>query len=306
MRDEHFRQTYYQAELDTQTIDDPLERRQRIAEIVFPSDRKDVALCKVQYQLETGNPLNLINPDSFSAKIHFIKLYDRNSLYPTLVDKYHVRTYISETIGDRYLNKLYFESTTVNIPSLSHFPETFMIKAAHGWDMNLIATKNMISTGPEFVKSTIRTWLNVDHSKRYAEWAYSKATPRILYERFLGYDPMDIKIYCFSGTPRFLKVDRHRKANQETMYLDLKWQPMPFWNPRVSRISDAPPPPTRLDEMIEIASVISRGLPFARIDLYEFERRVIFGEVTLYPSAGNIWLNPVEWNYRIGEYMVLN
>lgn len=297
---------YLEASSKTPLVDDYVQRRREIAKALYPGDKEDVALCKLEYRLETGCELNLQDPKTFGEKIHYIKLFDRNPLYPTIVDKYSVRKFVSERIGDEYLNELYFSTTTNEKKiDLDKLPSDFIVKASHGWNMNSVVKGPIKQHEYSQIAKKFDGWLTYDHSRIHAEWAYGLATPRLLFEKYLGENIADYKVYCFGGQARFVKVDANRNDEQTTLYLDIGWQPLPFGNPRVRRPKSIPPPPTCLSEILVLSERLARDLRFVRIDFYEIQERPLFGEMTLYPSGGNIWFSPEEWNVSVGHLVDL-
>lgn len=276
-------------------------RKRQIATVLFPGEFSDIALCRLEYQLESGRPLDINNPKTFGEKIHFIKLFDRNPIYPILVNKYCVRDFIRSRIGEQYLNKVYCVADSFDDIDWVALPEVSMMKAAHGWNMNELIRQHNHPRQNDAIQKKFEQWIRYDHGNDHAEWAYTHSKKQIIFEEFLGKDITDYKFYCFSGNVYFVKVDGQRSSDQTTIYLDPSWGHLPFSNPRVRRPKEAPKAPKSLEEMVNLAQTISNGFRFMRVDFYEINCRPIFGEITLYPSAGNIWLQPPEWNWALGD-----
>jgi hypothetical protein len=270
---------------------------------MYPDDTEDVALCKLEYRLESGLELNLETPQTFGEKLNYMKLFDRNPDYPRIVDKYEVREYVSKRIGSKYLNEIFYSSKNAQTIPFSDLPQEYIVKASHGWNMNIIVKNALSEIERNKVIGTVESWLSYDHSQLHAEWAYSLASRRVLIEKYLGDAVVDYKIYCFDGKPMFIKVDADRDSEQTTIYLDTAWEPLPFGNPRVRRPKTLPPRPSSLPDMVYLAAQLSQELRFARVDFFEVDCVPVFGEITLYPSGGNIWFSPSEWNTSVGKFL---
>ncbi len=231
----------------------------------------------MEYQVETGRPLDLVTPVDIAAKLMWLKLFDRNPFYPTLVDKVAVRQVVEARANVDLLIDLYGVWTNPDEIDPGTLPRHFVLKASHGWNLGRYVDQESDDWGE--VIATARRWLGVRHELRHGEWAYSQVEPRLLAERRLeamddGPAPADYKFFCFGGEPVFLKCDVGRFGETGSQaYLSLGWDPMPFRNPNHPGPSRLPPRPDSLDEMIEVARLLSANLPFARIDLYDERSR---------------------------------
>lgn len=300
--------SYLRASASVPTGIDSVSRKRQIACEIFPSVPADEALVRTEYQLCSGRPLDFHLPDTLSAKLHWLKFNDRRPLYGRLVDKAAARQVVADRASKNLLTDLrgVYQSTR-EVPWLE-LDGDVIVKATHGWNMNLPLREGDQRPPDSSVLAMVEGWLAVRHELRHAEWAYSLVPARLLVEELLkvpGGDLVDYKFFCFGGEPRFLKVDVGRRTLRTQGYLDLNWDPLPFHNPRVPPLVAAPRRPSTLATMIEVSRALSAGLPFVRVDLYEYNGEVKFGEFTLYPCGGNLWFAPVEWNFAIGELLPL-
>ena len=295
-----------QATILRETPNEVREKR-LLACLLFPHDSTSVALAKMEYELDNGFRLELQQPRDISAKLHWLKLHYRNPIYPTLVDKLAVRDVIRERVGASYLADLYWAGSDPECIPWNELPQSFVAKATHGWNMNVFQTPEKPISIPEATR-TFRSWLCQRHDLRHGEWSYSQVQPKIIVEELLrpsDTELQDYKFYCFDGEPRFLKVDGGRDGHRRQIHLSLECEPMPFHIRHYDPFDVPPPKPRTLDEMIEIARALARDIPFARVDLYSFDRRVAFGEITLYPCGGNLRFDPYEWSIAVGDMITL-
>lgn len=269
----------------------------------FIDDRrylKMIFFVKVKYSL------SLENPRSFNEKLQWLKLNDRNNSYPDLVDKYRVREFVAERIGDDYLIPLVGLWDTVDEVDFGSLPDRFVAKCTHD-SGSVVICADKESFDEDVAKKKLSHALR--HNMFFAgrEWPYSKVKPRIIIEEYLG-DPsddlIDYKFMCFGGKVKciFTCTERFSGEGLRVTFFDTDWKKLPF--ERHYPASDkAIPEPENLSEMIRIAESLSKGLVFARIDLYVSDNSIYFGEVTLYPGSGFEPFRPIEWDYTLGSWL---
>lgn len=249
---------------------------------------------------------NLDNPNTFNEKIQWIKLYDRNPLYTQLADKYLVRDYVSNKIGDGYLNQLLAAYDNPDQIDFSSLPDSFVLKANHGSGTNIIVKDKSILDEKE-VRETTRQWLSKNYYNAGREWCYKNITPRIICEPLLTdiYDqmPKDYKVFCFNGEPLCIQVDVDRFENHTRVFFDTNWQQQDFelfYEKPVKSVTR----PDRLDEMMELSRKLAKDIPFVRVDFYALPQ-LVFGEMTFYPENGFGPFRPVEWDAKMGTFLRL-
>ena len=264
---------------------------------------------KIYYEYYTGKKLDLENPIEFNAKIQWLKVFYRVPLLHQLVDKYAVRQYVKEKVGEEYLNELievYDRTSAVDFDTL---PEQFVIKAVHGYHFNLIVNDksklNRIKA-----RFLMRKWMSKNQYTRGGlEWAYKGVKPRLIAEKYLSEigkdDISDYKFFCFDGVPKLLHIDVDRGSVHKRAYYDMDWKKLPIKHDSISFIEGEAKKPLNFNEMVEVASKLAGKFPFVRVDLYNLNGRIIFGEMTFYPADGRLAFIPDEYNTIIGDYIKL-
>ncbi|WP_229720521.1 ATP-grasp fold amidoligase family protein [Winogradskyella helgolandensis] len=266
----------------------------------------------VQYHYEyfSGKKLNLQNPKEFNAKIEWYKVFYRPKILNTLVDKYEVRHVIENTIGKNYLNEIYGVYDNAEDIPFKDLPNQFVIKATHSSGHNVIV-KDKSQLDIKKVSKKLKKWIKVNQYYRMGqEWAYKDVKPRYIIEKFLKQDDkstlIDYKFYCFNGEPKFIDVHIDREEDHKQGCFDLDFKVLPFGKSKTYKsISDGIPKPTNLKEMIDLAEILSKNLPFVRVDFYSVNGKTIFGEMTFYPSDARKEFYPDEYNTIIGDYFEL-
>lgn len=260
------------------------------------------------YEYYVGKKLDLDNPVEFNQKIQWYKAYYRVPLLTQLVDKYSVRSYVKEKIGEQYLNEvinIYDNASKVDFTAL---PNQFVIKGVHGCHFNLIVSDktNLNISKSKFL---LHKWMSKNQYYRGGrEWAYKDVKPRLMAEKYLSEMDKDVindyKFFCFNGQPKFVEVDIDR-GNQDYMcFYDLNWSKLPFTKGNKTYEGDIEKPDD-FDKMIDIAIKLADNLPFVRVDLYNINGKIIFGEMTFYPADGRSEFSPDKYNKIIGDYLTL-
>jgi hypothetical protein len=252
----------------------------------------------------------LNNPKTFSEKLQWLKLYWYDEKVHTYVDKYEVRKHIESKLGGKYLNDLLGVYNSFDEIDFGNLPLQFVIKLTHGSGYNIII-KDKTKIDYEMVKFKINRWMKMKYYLRNGEWVYKNVKPRIVIEKFL-YDfneeqgLTDYKLYCFNGVPTYCQVIRNRGGDESIDFYDLDWNLMPFVGLRnLKNSTTSHPRPKQYSKMIDLARILSKDLPFVRVDFYYVENSIIFGELTFFPTSGYGRFYPDEWNYKIGDLLIL-
>lgn len=250
---------------------------------------------------------NLINPQTFNEKILRKILFDRNPLLTVFADKYESRKYVETRLGNsRYLTKIYgLVEKPEEIRALS-LPAQFVMKPTHlsGYIKIVTDAETMVNSEREALAAT---WLEKKHYSVYNEWAYKNVKPRVLFEELLGSGetvPDDFKFYCFSGEPRFILVVRNRFTEPRNNFYDTNFHllPMQFGVHKYENFAENNFPPPNYGEMLDVVRKLSAGVDFVRVDLYNVNGRIVFGELTNYPVAGLGRFTPDSWDREFGKY----
>lgn len=268
----------------------------------------DKAFLKMQYKSIFGKKLDLKNPKTFNEKLQWLKLYDRNPEYCKLVDKYEVKSYIAETIGEQYVIPtlgVWDKFEDIDFDSL---PNQFVLKCTHDSGSTVIC-HDKASFDVKSAKKKLSKKLGMNLFWHGREWPYKMVKPRIIAEKYITFDgdaPEDYKFFCFNGEVKCFKVDYDRFTDHRANYYTPEAELMRFGEvvcrPDFDR--DVKMPKMK-DNMIELAKRLSAGHPFLRVDFYELGERIYFGELTFYPASGFGPFDPPEWDLTLGEWIKL-
>lgn len=266
----------------------------------------DKLFLKIVYWCRTGFKLDLENPRRFNEKLQWLKLYDRKPEYVVYVDKYAVREYVKEKIGAQYLIPILGVWDSVNEINFDELPSKYVLKCTHDSGSTIVVDKE---TDINRVKKQLSYYLSQDYYLRGREWPYRGVKRRIICEHFLknndGSGIVDYKFMCSNGKAEFIMVCTERNLmGLKVDFFDLKWNRLPFERhyPSSGKVLKKP---DNLDLMIILSEKLSQDIPFVRVDLYEINGRVYFGELTLYPGCGFEEFKPDEWDEKIGKLINL-
>jgi hypothetical protein len=262
------------------------------------------------YEYFTEKKLNLENPVEFNEKIQWYKVYYHPKILNQLVDKYAVREYVEEKIGVQYLNEMYGVYDKPSEVDFDKLPNKFVMKATHASSYNLIC-EDKLKLDILKIRKLFKKWLRANQYYRTGqEWAYKDVKPRLIAEKLLNEDGRgsltDYKFYCFNGKAHFVEVHLDRSQNHKRAFYDLNFDKLPFRYVSLEKaISESIQKPTTFEEMIVLAEKLANTFPFVRVDFYSINNKIIFGEMTFYPSDGRKDFIPNKYNNEIGDYFVL-
>lgn len=270
----------------------------------------DAPMLRLQYRMKCGRSLNLKNPKRYTEKIQWYKLFYRDPLMQQCADKYLVRQYVESKGLGHTLNELYDVFETPDDIRLDHLPEKFAMKLSNGSGTNLLCRDKNSLNLPD-VQQMFREFQIKSKSSPGREWVYNSDKNVIVVEKMLenashpGQDLRDYKILCFNGKPEYIIcVDGRHTDNYCHVIYDTQWNKQDVVIARSSNAADYEKPET-LGEMLDIARILSEDFPAVRIDLYDIDGKVIFGEMTYYPWSGYKHFQPDEFDYTLGEKFVL-
>lgn len=269
----------------------------------------DRAFIKKIYYLRMGKKINLRNPKTFCEKENWLKLYDRRPEYTMMADKYAVREYISKKIGEEYLVPLlgvWDNSDDINFEKL---PSQFVLKCNHNSDVIICTNKQKLNIKEAREKLSIQ--LEQDYYLRKREWPYKNIPRKIICEKYMentnGDVLVDYKIFCFNGSPKFIMVNSNRFGDgtiNVDMY-DMEWKHLDMQDGHYPMAGDFFEKPECFDEMMMLSRKLSKGIPFVRIDFNYWNRKLYFGELTFFHSAGLESFQPEEWDVILGSWLQL-
>ncbi|MFW6008126.1 MAG: ATP-grasp fold amidoligase family protein [archaeon] len=279
-----------------------------IREFYWKNCISDKKLIKDRFKERLGRKVELENPIKFNDKLQWLKLNWYDPLATRCSDKYKVRKYVKEKIGEKYLNELYEVYESVAEINFTKLPRSFVLKATHGSGMNIICKdKRKINWDEEF--KIMRRWLRRTYGLSKVEWVYRDIKPRIICEKYLegenGKSPKDYKIFCFNGEPKFIEVDFDRHTSHKRNLYDRKWNfidaEIIYPNKPNKKISK----PINFDEMLRVSKILSEDFPHVRVDLYNIFGKIFFGELTFFHESGMGKFKPEEFEVEVGKWLEL-
>lgn len=266
----------------------------------------DEIFLKISYRLKTGRTLDLKNPKTYSEKINWLKIYDHNNLYTKLVDKYEVREYVKEKIGEKYLFPLLGVWNKPNEIDFSSLPNRFVLKCTHDYgSVKIIQNKYEMNT--ENIICSLNESLGYNFFYTGREWAYKNVKPRIIAEKYMedGNNRLvDYKFFCFNGKVEFMFIATGRGSDLRFDFFNRNFVHLNTTN-GVKNADVVPSKPINYDEMIKIAEKLSAGIDNVRVDLYDIDGRIYFSELTLYHNGGMVAFEPYEMDVELGRKFVI-
>jgi len=266
-------------------------------------------VSKIRYKNVFGTDLNLDDPKTFNEKLMWLKLnkYANNPLVSQCSDKYAVREYVEKCGLGETLNELLGAWDKASEIPWEKLPKRFAIKCNHGCGYNLICQdKSKFDT--KKATEQLDAWMKEDFWKEYAEVHYKTIPKKIICEKYLeGKNdalPVDYKIYCFHGNPVFIGNFIERDIVTDEIlrgYFDLDWNPSPVF--RYEMKPELFERPKCLEKMLEYARILSRPFPFVRVDFYEVDGKIYFGELTFTPTGCLATYYTDEAQRKLGELL---
>lgn len=262
-------------------------------------------ICKKYRAL--GRELNLADPQRYTEKLQWLKLFWRDDLARICSDKYEVRAYLEQLGYGELLNELIAVYDRAEDVDPAALPEQFVLKAAHGSGWNLIV-RDKSKVNWFWWKKIMKSWMKQNLYWFGREWNYENQKPRIIVEKYLEDDSgelRDFKIFCFHGEPGYIQIDENRATNHKRIYVDCAGKLLPM--------SDSQAHSTELTmhfgdtqrQMIELARELSKPFPSVRVDFYECGGKIYFGELTFFDGSGFYNFQPDEWDYKVGAMLTL-
>lgn len=284
------------------------------------------------FKASMGYSLNLENPQTFNEKLQWLKLYNRNPAYTVMVDKYKVRDYIKETIGEEYLIPLLGVWDKAEDIDFDKLPNQFVLKCTHDSGGLCICRNKSIFDRRQCVEY-LNKRLSNNYYKQWREWPYKNVSPKIIAEQYIDVTQntplkcgdimsveelqceqglLDYKFMCFSGRVQALFLDigvvkgssKHAENYYRNVY-DREFNLLPVKETRENYPLKIKMP-DNFNQMVEIAEKLSSGMPHVRVDLYNVKGRIFFGEFTFFHGSGlsNFFI-PKEWDKIFGNWIEL-
>lgn len=270
----------------------------------------DEMFLKMIFPLKVGYKLDLKNPRTFNEKLQWLKLYDRKPEYTTMVDKYEVKKYVADKIGEEYIIPtlgVWDNPEDIDFDSL---PNQFVLKTAHGGGGGgVVICKDKSKLNQIAVIKKLKKSLSQDIYKSLREWPYKNVPRRIIAEKYMEdantKELRDYKFFCFNGDVKALFIAMERSTgdvkfdyfDSDFNHLDIV-QSHPMSGKKIEK-------PLTFELMKKLASKLSVGIPHVRVDFYEINGKVYFGELTFTHHGGITPFHPEKWDKIFGDWLEL-
>ena len=270
----------------------------------------DSLYLKVLYRVIMGRKLNLKNPKEYNEKLQWLKLNDRKPEYSTMVDKYEVRGYIEDLLGDKYLIPCLGIYDSVDDIDIDALPDRFVLKCTHD-SGSVEICKDKSSFDIEGARHRLSQAMKRNYYATYREWPYKYVKPRIIAEGYLegdGGDLKDYKVMCFNGEAKIIEVHENRfvegKVHTQTFY-DREWNIVPLTQVETVTVDRPGERPRQLDEILRLSELIAKDMYHARIDWYIEGDKIYFGEITFFDGSGFESFSTPEMERMLGDMIKL-
>lgn len=270
----------------------------------------DEAFLKLFWKTKFKSNLDLNNPVGYNEKIQWLKLNDRKDIYSVMADKYLAKDYVKNIIGEEYIIPTYGVYEKFDDIDFSKLPNQFVMKCNHD-SSSVIICKDKSKFDIKSARKKITKSLNYNFYNFFREWVYKNIKPVIIIEKYIesgdGLPLKDYKFFCFNGEPKLLYMaeglENHATASMS--FYDMDMNLLPIKRKDYKMITTKPQKPKNYEKMKEIAAKLSKGICHLRVDLYNVNGAIYFGELTFYTSGGCIPFEKEEDNIMIGNYMDL-
>lgn len=258
-----------------------------------------------------GKPLNLEAPKTFNEKLQWLKLYDRKPEYTVMVDKYKVREYIKEKLGEEYLIPLFGVWDDPDEIEFDSLPDRFVLKCNHNSGLGMFICKDkskLTSRDIKRIRKNLARGLAQDYYLTGREWPYKGVSRKIVCEKYMEdastSELRDYKIYTFNGQAKLCMINQERGIHTRADYFDKDFNRLDFtWG--YDHADALPEKPKNYEMMYRLAGKLAIGTAELRVDFYEVNGQVYFGELTFFDGSGFDKIEPVEWDYKLGEWVDL-
>lgn len=272
-----------------------------------PLIKSDRLYLSMRYWLFMKKKLNLDNPCTFNEKLNWLKINYHLPIYTKLVDKYEVKKIVADLIGEEYVIPTLGVWDNVDDIDFDNLPDKFVLKCTHD-SGGLVVCKDKSKLNIEGAKKKLAYALKRNYFNQSREWGYKYVPARIIAERYMEDSTThalnDFKFFCFDGEVKLLFIATERSAEVKFDFFDMDFKHLDITNAHPHSSTKIAKPVT-FEKMKELAAILSKGHPFMRIDLYEVDGRVYFGEYTLYHNGATLPFEPESIDYQMGEWITL-
>ena len=263
----------------------------------------DAIYLGMMYYLRIGKKMHLSNPMTFSEKLQWLKLYNRKAEYTMMVDKIAVKEYVAKKIGAEYIIPTLGVWDDPNEIDFDKLPDQFVLKCNHNSGLRMCICRDKRNLDIHKTISKLSKGLKQDYYLTGREWPYKNVNRKILAEKFISLednsDLKDYKFFCFNGEPKYCQVISDRERKMSIDFFDKNWNHMNFHEPKEYPFASLlPTKPENLDLMWSLAKTLALQIPFVRIDFYNLNGKIFFGEITFFPTNGMGGFDPEVWDKK--------
>lgn len=262
------------------------------------------------FKRRVGYDLNLENPLTFNEKLQWLKLYNHDPLYTILVDKFAVKDYVKKIIGEKYIIPTLGVWESFDDIDFSKLPNQFVLKCTHD-SGGLVICKDKASLDIKAAKKKIQKSLRFNYYYMGFEWPYKNVRPRIIAEKYMEdsetQELRDYKFFVFQEQVKALFIVTNRNSKEKKIgfdFFDENFHHLPFTRGHDNAI-EMPHKPATFEKMKFLAKKLSKDIPFVRVDFYDVNGQIYFGEMTFFPGGGWEPFIPQEWDYKFGSWLNL-
>ena len=268
----------------------------------------DKCFLQFKYRLKMGKRLNLKCPQTYTEKLQWLKLYDRQNIYTNLVDKYEAKKIIGRQIGKQYIIPTFGVWERFEDIDFDSLPSEFVLKPTHT-SGNVYICRDKEQIDKNELRNLVNGWLTRKYYRLHREWPYKNVPPRIIAEKLMkdGEDTSslkDYKFFCFHGVPKALFIASDRGTDTRFDFYDMDFCHLDIRNGHENAAKEIIKP-DNFEEMKSLAAILSKGIPHVRVDFYSINGQVYFGELTFYHWSGFVKFEPPDWDRIFGDWLIL-
>ena len=282
-------------------------RMEKLSNWGFGKLYSDEKYLKMVFYNRMKKKLDLENPRTFNEKLQWLKLYNRKPIYTTMVDKHEVKKLVAGIIGEEYIIPTLGVWDKFDDIDFNLLPDKFVLKTTHD-SGGVIVCNEKTKFDFKKAKKKISKKIKNDFYMKYREWPYKNVKPRIIAEQYVANDSSeelkDYKFFCFNREPKIMYISNDIGTDPRTDFFDMDFNHLDlhFKDPNADI---CPSKPENFEKMKTLAKVLSTGIPHVRVDFYEVNGKIFFGEYTFFHSGGFFNIQPIEWSERIGSWIKL-
>lgn len=266
----------------------------------------DIAYIQLYYFASFRKFCNLKNPVTYNEKLNWLKLHDHNPIYTKLVDKYEVKEYVAKLIGEKYIIPTLGVWEEFDEIDFDKLPNQFVLKCTHD-SAGLVIVKDKNNLDINYARRVLQKALSQNFYYIGREWPYKNVKPRIIAEKYMEDEDgelKDYKFFCFNGEPKIMFLLKDRSIDTRLNFYDLEFNKLPFAR-GYPNFSDVLKKPKGWESMIKLSQILSTNFPHVRVDFYNINGDIYFGELTFYPGSGFERFKPQKWDKIVGDWLKL-